>query len=78
MGKIDTEKEKISLAKFALGILVSLIFALAGWITSVYKVDDGVLILLGFVLIVVFIYSSVFLLKYIIFKIESLGGVINE
>ncbi|MGD9555126.1 MAG: hypothetical protein AB7D96_00285 [Arcobacteraceae bacterium] len=72
MSKLDVEKEKISLAKSALGILVGLIFALTGWIVTVYTKVDSILLILSFILIIVCVYGSIFLLKYIIYKIESL------
>jgi hypothetical protein len=72
MAKIDKIKETISLAKYALGILLGLIFAMTGWIVASYKTADSILIILTFILVAVFVNFSIMLLKFILNKIESL------
>ncbi|MGM0623559.1 MAG: hypothetical protein ACQESH_06005 [Campylobacterota bacterium] len=72
MGQIDVEKEKISLAKYGLGVLVSIILALTGWIATVYTSTALVLVLAGFIVLIISIIISIILLKYIFKKIESL------
>jgi hypothetical protein len=72
MSRLDVDKEKISLAKYALGILVGLIFGLTGWVVTVYTKVDAVLLILAFILAIICIYISVLLLQYIIDKIEGL------
>lgn len=72
MAKIDKIKETISLAKYALGILLGLIFAITGWIISSYKTADPVLIVVTFILVAIFVNFSILLLKFILNKIESL------
>lgn len=72
MATIDKVKEKISLAKFALGILLGMIFTVIGWLVSNYLSANNVLIILGFVWSVILVYGIVFLIKYILIKIDSL------
>ncbi len=72
MAKIDKIKETISLAKYALGILLGLIFGMTGWLVSSYKLADSLLIVVTFILIAIFVNFSILLLKYILNKIESL------
>ncbi|QOG12682.1 hypothetical protein [Arcobacter sp. FWKO B] len=60
------------MAKYALGIFVGLIFGLTGWVVTVYTKVDGMLLIFAFVLVVICVYSSVLLLRYIIDKIEGL------
>jgi|GEM_PF-5954095 len=72
MGQIDVEKEKISLAKYALGVLISIIVALTGWVATVYDSVALALILISFIVIISSIIFSIILLKYIFKKIEQL------
>lgn len=72
MAKIDKVKETISLGKYALGILLGLIFAMTGWLASSYKTTEPALLISTFILIAIFINFSILLLKYILNKIESL------
>ena len=72
MAKIDKIKETISLAKYALGILLGLIFGMTGWLVSSYRIADSLLLIVTFIMIVIFVNFSVLLLKYILEKIESL------
>ncbi len=64
MAKIDKIKETISLAKYALGILLGLIFAMTGWIVSSYKTADSILIVMTFILVAIFVNFSVFIKVY--------------
>ena len=72
MAKIDKIKETIALAKYALGILLGLIFALTGWIVSSYTDAKSFLIIMAFILVAVFVNFSILLLKFILNQIESL------
>jgi len=72
MGQIDVEKEKISLAKYGLAVLISIILALTGWIATVYTSAALGLVLISFVVIISSIIFSIMLLRYIFQKIESL------
>ena len=72
MAKIDKVKETISLGKYALGILLGLIFAMTGWLASSYKTTESALLIITFILIAIFINFSILLLRYILNKIESL------
>jgi len=72
MAKIDRIKETISLAKYALGILLGLIFAMTGWVISSYKSADSILIIVTFILVAIFVNFSMLLLKFILTKLESL------
>ena len=72
MAKIDRIKEIISLAKYALGVLLGLIFAMTGWVISSYKSADSILIIVTFILVAIFVNFSMLLLKFILTKLESL------
>ena len=60
MAKIDKVKETISLGKYALGILLGLIFAMTGWLASSYKTTEPALLISTFILIAIFINFSIF------------------
>jgi len=51
MAKINKVKETISLGKYALGILLGLIFAMTGWLASSYKTTEPALLISTFILI---------------------------
>jgi len=69
---INEIKERIALAKFILGLMIGLLFALIGWMASSYKVVDSGLLVMSAILVVIFVYGSVLLLKYILVKIREL------
>jgi len=72
MAKIDKIKEKISLYKFFLGIVVGMFLSIVGYTFSNYERLKFSLIIIIVVSLIILIYIFVFLLSLIMKNIDKL------